>query len=59
VAVVVSGIRPQPKEVLARMGFGTDAGGHHDNLRLAANFAEAREMAAAIIESPAGNRAAE
>jgi len=49
VAVIVSGIRPQPKEVLARMGFD----GHHDNLRLAENFAAARDMAAAMIESGA------
>ena len=47
VAVIVSGIRPQPKEVLARMGFD----GRHDNLRLAENFAAAREMAAAMIEA--------
>jgi sulfate permease, SulP family len=47
VAVIVSGIRPQPKEVLARMGFD----GCHDNLQLAENFAEARDMAAAMIDS--------
>src|SRR3546814_8405016 len=49
VVVIVSGIRPQPKEVLARMGFGTGAGGRHDNLRLAADFAAARDLAAALI----------
>ncbi|WP_319633535.1 SulP family inorganic anion transporter [Pelagibius marinus] len=53
VAVIVSGIRPQPKDVLSRMGFGTEAGGRHDNLSFAANFAEAREMAAAMIEERA------
>jgi SulP family sulfate permease len=47
VAVVVSGIRPQPKDVLARMGFD----GSHDNLCLADNFAAARALAAAMIES--------
>lgn len=49
VAVIVSGIRPQPREVLARMGFD----GRHDNLRLAENFATARDMAAAMIENAA------
>jgi SulP family sulfate permease len=47
VAVIVSGIRPQPSEVLARMGFD----GRHDNLRLAENFAAARAMAAAMIQA--------
>lgn len=45
VAVIVSGIRPQPRDVLARMGFD----GRHDNLRLAENFAAAREMAVEMI----------
>ena len=53
VAVIVSGIRPQPREVLERMGLGTGHGGGHDNLRLAENFAAARDMAAAMIESKA------
>ncbi|MEQ8355899.1 MAG: SulP family inorganic anion transporter [Kiloniellaceae bacterium] len=54
VAVIVTGIRPQPKEVLARMGFGLGQGGHHDNLRLAENFTAARDMAEAMIaEAPA------
>jgi SulP family sulfate permease len=47
VAVIVSGIRPQPRDVLARMGFD----GRHDNLQLAENFAAARAMAAAMIEA--------
>src|SRR3546814_15333145 len=49
VAVIVSGIRPQPKEVLTRMGFGMGVGGRHDTLRLAENFAAAREMAAELL----------
>ncbi|GAB4240084.1 MAG: sulfate permease [Kiloniellaceae bacterium] len=53
IAVIVSGIRPQPKEVLERMGFGSGFGGHHANLSFAANFAEARERAAAMIEARA------
>src|SRR3546814_15474636 len=48
VAGIVSGIRPPPKEVLKRMGFGLGVGGRHDTLRLAANFSAARARAAAL-----------
>src|SRR3546814_16199797 len=53
VVVIVSGIRPQHRDVLARMGFGPGVGGRHDNLRLADDFAAARDMAASLLASAA------
>ncbi|MGD1879480.1 MAG: SulP family inorganic anion transporter [Kiloniellaceae bacterium] len=59
VAVIVSGIRPQPRDVMSRMGFAEALEGGHDNLRVAENFAEARAMAAAMIEAPDSAKGAE
>jgi sulfate permease, SulP family len=55
ITVIISGLRPQPREVLAKMGF---AGGH-DNVRYASGFAEARAMAAAMLVAGASDGGAE
>lgn len=44
--VLVTGVQPQPQETLRQMGFN----GNHPNLKFVANFDEARQMAAEIIE---------
>jgi SulP family sulfate permease len=45
IAVIISGLRPQPREVLRKMGFETA----HDNLRFASGFAEARALAERLL----------
>lgn len=45
IAVIISGLRPQPLDVLHRMGFD----GEHGNLHFAKAFAEARVLAFEII----------
>nr|WP_217807795.1 SulP family inorganic anion transporter [Oceanibacterium hippocampi] len=43
--VLVAGVRPQPKEILRKMGFDD----RHPNLRFADSFAEAREIAVGLV----------
>jgi SulP family sulfate permease len=45
IRVIISGLSPQPSEVLGRMNFAAA----HENLRFAANFAESRELAGRLL----------
>ncbi|NJM34934.1 MAG: STAS domain-containing protein, partial [Rhodomicrobium sp.] len=50
IMVIISGLRPQPREVLRKMGFDTA----HDNLRFASGFGEAKAMAERMLGDAGG-----
>src|SRR3546814_13658566 len=52
VAVLVPGIRPQPPQVLTRMGFVIGAGGRHDTLPHARTVPTARHRHPAALSAP-------